>query len=488
VFWYLGMAAPFPKPVIEGPSPSPELNPRAVAVLAFEDASAEHSTYLGDAIAQEVRGSLGRDPRVWVVARTSSGVIDRSAGARAIGERLGVAHVLDGTLRRDGDRLRLTAELVDVRTGLARWSDAWETDVDDLFDVQRVIASEVTSRVADGDQSIAALGASGPNDFRVYDAYLRGMAAFRLRDRTSLLAAVAHFEEALEQDPGYSEAWSGLAAALSELWTQYSSEPRGGPLDTRAVAAARRALALDPENAEAMRLLATPTARAGDVAEARALLARAATLRPGSVEVALSRGAFHLRHGEFGEALTAFETAVRIDPFSAITHLQLGRARFYAGDHEAALLHLERAAALNPGYPRVAAQRAIVLRSLRRNAEAREAFLRLLPGPARPFARAGARLLGDDRFARWLFAAAALRTGDPCVGRPEFAAHVYAAIGSADDMFVCLRREVLGRHPWYIAVEPIYDPYRDDPRFAEVLDLAELEPVSTASSDMDASF
>jgi hypothetical protein len=131
-----------------------------------------------------------------------------------------------------------------------------------------------------------------------------------------------------------------------------------------------------------------------------------------------------------------------------------------------------------------------VLRALGRSEESREAFLHLLPPSTRPVSRALTRILGDDTFVRLLFALGSLRTGDPCVGKAELAAHVYAAIGQADDMFTCLRREVLARDPWYLAVEPIYDPYRNDPRFEELLQLSRhaSEPPARKSAATDRTF
>jgi tetratricopeptide (TPR) repeat protein len=230
-----------------------------------------------------------------------------------------------------------------------------------------------------------------------------------------------------------------------------------------------------------MGFLASDVASQGEIEGAIALLERALDRNPGSVEVMMTLGVYRLRHGEIDAAISVLESATAIDPYSALAHLQLGRAYYYGGELEPAADHMERAVLLNPDYKRTAAQLSLVYRALGREEDARETFLSLLSPDARPFARTAARILGPDRFLRALVALQALRTGDECGDSTEFMSHVLAVIGDREAMFRCLRREVLARHGWYLAVHPVFDSYRNDPRFDELLDAAGLERVEISA-------
>lgn len=473
------------------PEASAPLNPRAIAVLPFENLGAdEASGYFGDGLAEEITHALVQNGGLDVVARTSAFAFRGSeVDVREVGRSLGVAYVLEGSVRRGGDELRVAAQLVDARSGLHFWSTTWERSLEDVFAMQQEIAAGVVERIAEEVEVEARpLGpdSSRPRSFAAYDAYLRGVASLRLRDRASVEEAIGHFEEALVHDPDYADAWAGLGGAVGEYWTQFSTEPDEGPLRTRSKAAVERALELDPDCANALRQKAHLLEISGDLAGARALMGRALRSRPESVEVRLSFGALLLRHGEIEEAIAMFEEARRMDPYSSIANLQLGRAYYYGGRTEQALPFLERASLLSSESSRASAQLSMAYRSLGRDEDAREAFLALLPAGARPLARALTRLVGGDRFLRGYLAYRVLRSGDECGGSPEFAAHAFAAVGDADAMFTCLRREVMARHPWYLAVHPVFDPYRSDPRFDELLEAAQIDRVEPTDRDVAA--
>lgn len=315
------------RPEESAPSSSPTAPPPAasVAVLPFENMGAgQEDACFADGIAEELTHALGRVPTLRVAARTSAfSFRAERLDVREIGARLGVAHVVEGSVRRSGDRLRVTAQLIDARGGFHLWSGRYEREWADVFLVQDEIVAAVVEHLLPllgGDRVQAPRVAARTEDLDAYEVFLRGRHALRAFDGASLENAVALFERAVEIDPDFAVAHAALAEALT---TQALGFQRGtrGELLPRAQAAAGRALALNPHLPEAH-------------------LARA-----------LSR-IYH--DWAFADGLREIEMALELNPSMADAHRW---AEFYwtyvARDHDRAMASLEAARALDPMDPRL---------------------------------------------------------------------------------------------------------------------------------------
>src|SRR5688572_3012885 len=223
----------------------------AVAVLPFVNTSGDpRDEYFSDGMTDELASALTRVPGLRVASRTSAFSFKGEPGldVREIGQRLGVGAVLEGTVRRDGDRLRLGAQLTNTADGLSIWSDSYEREVEDIFEVQdelaRAIVGALASRLAAGGTEAAGAPrhpARRSRDLEAYDLYLRGRYFWHQRGDTALRTAAAHFEDAIARDPDFAPAHAGLADVLA-LLPVYGTTPADSVLP-RARAEAERAIA-----------------------------------------------------------------------------------------------------------------------------------------------------------------------------------------------------------------------------------------------------
>jgi len=226
------------------PEPDAEIPERSIAVLAFTDMSREgDQEYFGDGIAEEIIDALTKLPALRVAARTSSfGFKSVGGDVREIGRKLGVATVLEGSIRKAGERLRITAQLISVADGYHLWSERYDRKLDDIFEIQDEIARAVvhTMRVTVLGQNERLLQSTTDNA-EAYDEYLKGRYTWRLRYRLGLDAALQHFKRAIELDPDFAEPWAGVSDTYSVMGIYAFGDPnelRGG-----AVEAVGRALA-----------------------------------------------------------------------------------------------------------------------------------------------------------------------------------------------------------------------------------------------------
>jgi len=318
-----GRAAPPATPVTPG-----EPRDLSIAVLPFVNMSAdEDNEYFSDGLAEEVLNVLARMQDFRVAGRTSSFAFKgQQADLKAIGERLGVANILEGSVRKQGDQIRVTAQLVDARDGYHLWSDTYDRRLDDVFAIQDEIATEVVKALRrtllDTDETVISQTAKG--DVEAYNHYLRGQSNVRLRTPDGLQRALEQFQQAIVIDPGYAPPYAGVAMVYALLDNYgYRSLEQTGELAHRAL---ERALALDPQSDEAWAV--------------RGLL--------------LTQGAGAKER--LPEARAAFERALRINPNNAFA--QLWSATTLLPDYEAASAAVRRAYELDPLSPVIVRRRA----------------------------------------------------------------------------------------------------------------------------------
>ncbi len=308
----------------------------SLAVLPFVVIGGDTSdAYLADGIAEELTGSLAGIPGLQVAARTSAFSYRNSATpAGEIGQALGVANLLEGSLRRDGDRLRVSVQLVEVATGLTRWSERYQRQMSDVFEVQDEIVAAITGALSDQLVAAPAEGAARTTtDLAAYDAYLRGRHLFHRRGAANLVAAAELFREAVRRDPQYAEAWSGLADVYG-LMPLYGAIPADSAIPL-GLAAAERALELDSTLASAWTARGNLLHSLWRWGEAEEAYVRAVGLAPNYATARQWYGEHLLMRGELEPAVEQLQIATRIDPLSPVM----------AASHALALAALGRRAA-----------------------------------------------------------------------------------------------------------------------------------------------
>lgn len=335
--------------------------PRSLAVLPFAALGPKPADdSLGEGITDELIVSLGRIEGLRVPGRASSFAL---AGNRVpiaeIGERLGVEQVLDGTVERSGERLRVTARLRRTEDGRRLWSHAWVRPEGDLFAVQEEIARAVVAQLDVPLPGAAPLVDRGTESLRAYSLYLRGRSHWNQRTAEGLKQAVAYFERSIAEDPDYALAYSGLADAYNWMPTY---DPEADP-DARAKAhaAARRAVELAPSSAEAHASLGMVLGLTGDLEAAEDELRRAIRLSPRYPTARHWYGTLLIRSLHRPRAGVAeLERARELDPASSLIIDMLGQGYELAGMHQRSLQTAAELAILDPEW---SAQRTCIART-----------------------------------------------------------------------------------------------------------------------------
>jgi TolB-like protein/cytochrome c-type biogenesis protein CcmH/NrfG len=288
----------------------------SVAILPFADLSPEHDQdYFCEGIAEEIVNALCCVRGLRIAARTSAAQYKgRSADVREIGRALGVGAVLEGSVRKAGDRVRITAQLVNSADGYHLWSESFDRRLEDVFATQSEIAQKLVAalEVSLTTQETELLERGGTRNAQAYDLYLRGQAYQRDGTAVTLPKAVAAFRAAIERDPQFAQAHAGLANALALKGT-WRLDITPQEVET-AFAAAARALELEPRMPEAFVARASLMSMQGRAAEADAAFEEAIALNPASYDAhhLYARHAFAI--GEFEKAERYFETAHRLRP------------------------------------------------------------------------------------------------------------------------------------------------------------------------------
>ena len=328
----------------------PAADERSIAVLPFANLSEDKANeYFADGLSDELLNLLSRVAGLRVVARTSSfSFKGRTASAAEIARELKVTHLLEGSVRRSGSRVRITAQLIRASDSSHVWSQSFDRDLSDIFAVQDEIAAAVARGL-----ELKLFGGPAPKaqptDPRAYALYLQGRHFFSLYSATGYAQAIPALEGALAIDPGFAPAW-GILGAL--YWGQANNSliPYGEGA-RKARLASDKALALDPEQAEPMSLLGLlDVIEHRDVARGLQRIHRALELEPHNQRV-LSRAANVARQrGRTEEAIGYAEQALNADPLSPNAHAVLGLTYYYAGRLDDAEAMRCRLLALSPGW------------------------------------------------------------------------------------------------------------------------------------------
>ena len=315
---------------------------QSIAVLPFVDMSpAKDQEYFSDGIAEELLNVLVKIKGVKVASRTSSFAFKgKDIGIPQIAEELQVDNVLEGSVRKAGDQVRITAQLIDVRTDRHLWSETYDRKLEDVFAVQDEIAQKIvealTLTLGAGEKAALAAPHQATENLEAYELFLRGRALWQRRGAENIRRSIDLFDQATRLDPDFSRAWSALAAAHLTLpvydLTANEAEEWG-----QADLFARKALALDPDIAEALAVMGDLTRGKGAWEEAETYYHRAIALEPGSVTGHLWYGEFLADVGRLQEALTENIKAVELDPLSPGANINLSNTYILLGNYQQAL-------------------------------------------------------------------------------------------------------------------------------------------------------
>ncbi|HEU4385577.1 MAG TPA: tetratricopeptide repeat protein [Anaeromyxobacteraceae bacterium] len=460
------------------PGPGPE-RLGSLAVLPFRPlaAAAEDDAILGLGIADALILKLSAVTRL--VVRPTSAVVRIAPGdeARASGRRLGVDYVLEGHLQRSGQALRVTAQLLEVETGAALWNDRFEVEASDVFRVQDAIAERAAASLlrslSRDERKLLARRDTAIPEARL--AYVRGRYLWSRRTESALEAGVVQFQRALDLDPRYALAASGLADAYNLLGAYGSRVPRAS--FERAMAAARSALEIDETVAEAHASLAFAIAHHDhDWERAEREYRRALELAPGYATALQWLALCFAAQGRFDDAIATSRRAAEADPLSPIIATDVGRHLYYARRYPAAIEQLRAAVELDPTFARAHQE---LGRAYRQQGLADLAVAELTRAVAlsdrasAPLAElASARAaVGDARGARAIAVELERRAqAGTYVSRYHFAV-IAAALGDAERAVAGLRAAYEDRFNWivFVAVEPQFDGLRSAPEFQKIV-------------------
>jgi adenylate cyclase len=337
---------PLPQPV-EAPLGS-------LAVLPFANLSDDvENEYFSDGLSEEIRNQLAVVPGLKVAARSSSFAFKgRHEDAREIGRRLNVAAILEGGVRKHGDAVRISVQLVGTADGYQVWSEHYERRLEDVFRLQREIAAAVIEVVTPlSSANPAASAGAAPSSFDAFNLYLRGRHFFHKRTESALRRAVGYFEQAIERDPEYARAYAGLSDAWIMLSSRYYGNLPSEQTVAKALPAARRALELAPVLAEAHASLGLVWENSGDLEGAGQSLRRALQLNPGYTMALVWYGLVLAHQGRFREAAQRNLDALQLDPLSPIINVNVAFDALRWGDTVQAIASFLTAVEIDPDFP-----------------------------------------------------------------------------------------------------------------------------------------
>jgi adenylate cyclase len=355
-------------------------------VLSFENLSQDPAEdYLSHGVTEDIINALGRYKSLAVM--TYNAVLpyrNQSLQPSEVGRNLGVRYLLEGSVRRVGQRVRVSARLTAADSGLLLWSERFDDEKDDLFAVQDAITQRIAGTLIINlrQEEIKRSSAKPTDNLDAYDLVLKGRAELTRAARRSNREARRMFERAIQLDPDYAAAYAWLARAHFQMATDGWTEFPGESLD-RADELATKALAIDPELVEAHRTLGRVYSMLFQRERAISEIDRALALNPSDAEAHGDRGMITLWAGRLEEAVTSLETAFKFDPNLRSDYVfAYGLALYSLGRHEDAITILERGAARHRTYAFIPAVLVAAYGQIGRVEEARrnaQLVMRLLP-------------------------------------------------------------------------------------------------------------
>ena len=449
----------------------PVTTEKSIAVLPLVNTSGDAANdYFSDGLSEELIAVLAKIPGLKIIGRSSSFLFKgKSDDSRTIGDKLGVANLLEGSVRKQGDRVRIVAELINAADGRALWSETYDRELKDVFAVQSEIATAVTEQL-----KIKLLGAPAKSDaapsndnLAAYNALQQGTFYFRLSTEEGTRKATEFYGEAIRLDPRYALAYAQLSAAWRQLAATWLGGAEANEGYAKARNAAQTALSLAPDLAAAHEalgfVLVTPDL---DFAAAEAEFRKAEKLAPADAGPKFALSFLFAAQGRLAEAENIMRQTLALDPLGVTRYLNLARILIGGGRYDEAEAALRKAIELQPAAARLHAY-LTMLDVLRGNAAAALQNAQLEPkGFWQDYALALAQQAQSDRAT----ADAALQKliNEDAVSGPFQIAAVYGLRKEPDKMFDWLDRAYAEHDSGLtqLLVTPFILTHKNDPRFA----------------------
>jgi TolB-like protein/Flp pilus assembly protein TadD len=447
--------------------------PHSVAVLPFVNMSGDkEQEYFSDGLTEELLNSLSRINELQVAARTSSFSFQgEHPDIATVAHKLNVAAVLEGSVRRSAQTVRITAQLVNGITGFHLWSQTYDRDLGDVLALQTEIANAVASALKVtllGDVA-AKIELGGTHNPAAFDAYLRGSKAYITRhEAKDVQTAITEYTEAIRLDSNYALAFVARSIASNELagwWATTPAAARDG--FDKALADAREAIALAPELGEAHQALAKVSAAVLDFTRASDEYERAVTLAPGNAQVLQDYGRFAVLMGHTDAGVAAARRAVQLDPLNRNSHGDLSMTLVHARRYNEALAALQEALVVDPDYSQPYYWLA---RYALGNYQDTRALCELKPDD---WGSQVCLAITYDKLGR--HADAETQLGKLKASNGDASAYQYAQIyaqwGNAAQALSSLDTAMRLRDPGleYLKIEILFDPLRKEPRFQAIM-------------------
>jgi serine/threonine protein kinase/tetratricopeptide (TPR) repeat protein len=444
---------------------------KSIAVLPLTNLSADpENEYFSDGMTEEIINALSRVPSLQVASRSSSFAFKgKQVDIREVGEKLGVATVLEGSVRKVGTRIRISAQLVNVDNGYQLWSESYDRQLEDVFAIQdeisRAIVEALKLRLVDSSEQLVVPA----KNLEAYNLYLKGRFFFNKFTEPGLRKSLDFYQHVLLQDPGFARAYAGIADCWCQLADDWIAPEEAYP---RAKAASKRALEYDPQLAEAMTSLGKVLCwYEWDFSGAEKQLREAVALNPNDAEAAWSFGSALPTVGKLGEAIAEMRRAVALDPIFPKSSRWLSRFLLYAGDYAGAIAQSEKTLELDHEYFQSYLDAGSATLAQGDAEKALDWYRRGqgLDNSVRSYDALIVRALAvlDRREEADEILARLEEESRRHYVREEILAMGYAAMGNADRAFACLDRAVQARSAGviYLHLDPGYKPLREDPRF-----------------------
>ena len=470
-WWHRGSAPAHP---IATAAPAPAIIPeKSIAVLPLTNESGDKDQqYFSDGLSEGLITALSQFAGLKVINRDSSFRFrDSKDDIKTIGAKLGVANLLEGSVQRAGDMVRISAELVNATDGSTLWSQRYDRPYKDLFalqdDITSTVAGELKAKLLTSDGAVAQSDRPASGNLEAYNAWLQGNFYVKRFTEPDLRKAAAQYTAATRIDPRYATAWASLSQASALLAGEFLDGGQAQQTNAQARKAADTALALEPN------LAAAHVARGYVLFEidfdwhgAEAEYRRALQLAPDNEDASLGMGSVLAALGQPRQALAQTTRALAIDPLSARNHIHLAEQLAALGRLDEALQAISQGIELNPGATNTHSALAN-LEIQRGDAKAALAAAQEeVPGVWQTIALALARQIGGDRAA----ADAALMNliDRDSNGSAYQIAVVYALRRDPDNLFKWLDRAWVNRDPGiqFLLTDPLLLRYKNDPRFA----------------------
>jgi len=453
-----------------------EVPAKSIAVLPFVNMSADkNDEYLSDGISEELITALSKITGLQVKARTSSFAFKgKNEDIQKIGELLHVSHLVEGSVAKAGNRLRISAQLIQASDGNHLWSDTYDRETQDIFAVRSEVAQQVVHalQVKLGIEATRALAQKPTENLKAFQYYMQGRTYRQRNTREDLLMAVGYFEKAMEEDRNYALAYAGLADAYGSLGVFGYIAPIEGR--HKAEEAARKALAIDENLAEAHAAAGLPDTNfaPSNFTLGDRELRHAIELSPSLAVAHFNLGTSLVRQGRFDESIEEYLKAREVDPLSSIIARQSAIPYYLKRDYARALELLRQANELGPAFTTtweigVYIQNRLfseALAELEKAKRERKNNPILIYDTGMVYAAQGGRAE-----ALQMIKELEAMSG-PNLDQAHWIAKIYATLNQKEMAFSWLERGLAtGAIGVFYKDEPVWDPIRSDPRFADLL-------------------